>query len=296
VLLKNAFILMLLCVVVISCNQTGKDNYSLPEKVVLQNNQLYSPFFIEYLFDQSGKYAQLWNDSILNVSGINSVQLETSNSSTSKKEQEKYLFVFSEHHSLKTFNYFNFDLGETPRTKLQFKESVGNTEFFFGEKVKYKNSMLFEVGRTLHLRGRAKGSFDSTLIYPSISNPELIIEKTGNSYLKVNIILSEGEALMNGKKILTNNGYSIENLSPAEINVVYVNSKKFPLKSYLITDNFVQTTLTGEWNYEISSMLTGYTRFINGSAVKKILFNYSNDHLLREVIYNDVVYKVEYNR
>jgi len=45
-----------------SCFNGSNKEYELPEKVVLQYNQLYSPVFVEYIFDHSGKYAQFWND------------------------------------------------------------------------------------------------------------------------------------------------------------------------------------------------------------------------------------------
>lgn len=143
------------------------------------------------------------------------------------------------------------------------------------------------------------GSFLSVLLFSSCYNgsyitPELVLEKTGNSYIKVSIFFDEGTPVLNCKEILEEYGYSMEMLSTSEINVTYLNSKALPDKSYLLSDNFVQTQLISEWSYEVNGMLTSFKRFINNTLVKSIQFNYSKDHLLSEVIYNEVPFSVEY--
>lgn len=278
-----------------SCFNGSNKQYELPEKVVLQYNQLYSPVFIEYIFDHSGKYAQFWNDSILNIAGVNSVSFSSSNPKKPGNHKEKYFFLFSLKSKLKSFEYFNFELGDDPQTKIEFDGTSGKTLSFFGEKTVLENKFLTDDQPLIHLRGRSNNSYDSTFIYGSYITPELVLEKTGNSYIKASVFIGENTPVRKCFEILDKHGYSIEMLTTAEINVTYLNSKGLPVKSYLLSDDFVQTQLIAEWSYEVSGMLTDFNRYINNTLVKSIQFNYSKDHLLREVIYNEVPFSVEYN-
>lgn len=281
--------------IISSCFNGSSNEYELPEKVVLQYNQLYSPVFIEYIFDHSGKYAQFWNDSILNITGVNSISFSSSNPKKPGNNKEKYFFLFSLKSKLKSFEYFNYELADDPQTKIEFDGNSGKTVSFFGEKTSLENKFLTDGQPLIHLRGRSNNSYDSTFIFGSYITPELVLEKTGDSFIKASVFINENTPVRKCKDILERNGYSIEVLATAEINVTYLNSKGLPVKSYLISDNFVQSQLIAEWSYEVSGMLTGFKRFINNTLVKSIHFNYSKDHLLREVVYNEVPYSVEYN-
>jgi len=278
-----------------SCFNGSNKEYELPEKVVLQYNQLYSPVFVEYIFDHSGKYAQFWNDSILNIAGVNSISFSSSNPKKPGNNKETYFFLFSLKSKLKSFEYCNYEQGDDPQTKIEFDGAVSKTLSFFGEKTELENKFLTDSQPLIHLRGRSNNSYDSTFIFGGYITPELVLEKTGDSFIKASVFINENTPVRKCKEILERNGYSIEVLTAAEINVTYLNSKGLPVKSYLLSDNFVQTQLIAEWSYEVSGMLTGFKRFINNTLVKSIQFNYSKDHLLREVIYNEVPFSVAYN-
>jgi hypothetical protein len=278
-----------------SCIEGPKHNYSLPSNVSLSEYTLYNPFFIDQLNETPFQFGNIWNDSLLKTAGINRIKFITKGLKNPEDTSELIQFSFNEKFELSTFNFTQFEVSKTPICQASFNGNNGKLNRYFGENVNQKLERKHEKTRVLQLRERKNGIWDTTFIYGSLDRPTAIIEKSGTFISHINLIIKEGEALNRTKEILASLSIEMSDLLNAEKNVTYVDQNYRPQRTYLIDESFVQTNLVAEWEYENNKKLVGFKKFVNLSPIKEYSFNYTDDKLLRSFEFNRVKFTVEYN-
>ena len=289
------FLFLFIVLFLNSCIEGPKRDYSLPSNVSLSEYTLYNPFFIDQLNETPFQFGNCWNDSLLKIAGINRIKFISKGLKNPDDTSELLLFSFDQKFELSTFAYTQFEVSKSPICMTSFNDNSGKLNRYFGENVNQKLIRIEESNRTLQLRERKNGMWDTTFIYGSFERPFAIVEKSGDFISHINLVIKEGQALSKTKEILTSIGIEITELLNAEKNVTYVDNNYRPQRSYLFDEAFIQTNLVTEWEYENNKKLIGYKRFVNSSPIKEYSFNYTDDKLLRSFEFNRVKFTVEYN-
>jgi len=290
-----SFFVFTLLVILGSCIERPKHNYSLPSNTSLSEYSLYNIYFIDQLNETPFQFGDIWNDSLLRISGINRIRFIAKGLKNPDDTSELIQYSFNKKFALSHFAYTQFDVSKTPICEAKFDNNTGKLNLYFGENVNQTLKRIEENNRIVQLRERKNGIWDTTFIYGSMERPYAIVEKSGNFISHINLIIKEGEPLKNTKNILKLINIEMPELINAEKNVTYIDQNYRPQRSYLIDESFVQTNLVAEWEYENNKKLISFKRFVNASPIKEYTFHYTEDKLLRSFEYNRVKFKVEYN-
>ena len=277
-----------------ACVGNNKNEFTLPNDIHLSDYQLISPFFIEQLNEIPVKFNESWNDSIVRLAGIYSITITSKGMKNPDELAEKSIFKFAKEGSLMSFEHFNFEIDSKPQSVINFSKKKGVLRTYFGENINQPLSTISTDFGKVFIRSRSSNVSDSTFLYGTNLRPKLIFEKSGGRISKLNIIISEDQPIGAAKELLVLAGLNAESIFYAEKSVTYVDNNYRPLKSYMIDEDFIQTALVAEWQYENHKKLIAYRKFVNSSAVKEYSFTYSDDKLLRSFVFNRMNYKVEY--
>lgn len=278
----------------VSCVDGDPLPFELPKTVQLSNYQNISLFFIEQLNEDPIKQVPAWNDSILKLAGIHSIKITAKGMKNPDDISESIYFSFDKDGKLNGFQHIKLDVSKEPLTTIEINDKKGKLVSYFGEKVD-QDLMIedFNLGKRF-IRYRTDQLKDTFTVIGSIEKPLVILEKSGNHLSRVNVIIRENEPVKKMESILKKLEIDSTELFHAEKNITYVDEHYRPLRSYLIGENYVQTSLVAEWHYESHKKLTAYKRFVNSSPIKEYEFEYSEDKLLRSFIYNRIHYFVDY--
>lgn len=290
-LISLSFFIIILCS---GCLDSESAQFTPSKKIHLSDYNLISPFFIEQLNEAPFKHLNIWNDSLLKLMGIKSVFIVTRGMKNPESLAEKSIFQFDNNGKISDFKHFQFELSDEAQTHLSIKNDKGLLETYFEEKVNQPVFLISNKQGTIQVRKRSNGINDSTFIMGSYQRPKTIIEKTGDRVSKINIVIKENQPLTNAQQVLTKINLLPETVFYAEKTITYVDENYRPLKTYLINDDFIQTSLVAEWTYENNKKLVQYVRFINSSPIKEYTFTYSDDKLLRSFVFNRINYEVDY--
>jgi len=277
-----------------SCKSESND-YKLDKSVQLSEYGLISPFYIEQLTEAPIRQFHGWNDSLLSLCKINTIQIVAHGMKNPDAAAELASFHFTASGQINQYRYFKYELGQEPFTQVNFKTNKAIVTRYFGEKV----DQLLEIEKTRegHKQSwiRSNGSSETLYIIGTLQRPVLLLSYSGDRLSKCTVIVNVNDPLRTVAKRLKENGVDQSELLYAEKAVLYVDEKYQPLEMYQFNENFVQTGLLAEWIYENHKKLTAYRRYINGTCVKEFSFNYNDDRLLNSFEYNRIRYSVKYN-
>jgi hypothetical protein len=294
-MLKKGIVISLILLSVFSaCVDNTPPSFQLPNNVALSNYQMLSLFFIEQLNEAPIKQYSAWNDSILKLTGINKINIQSKGLKNPEDIAERIEFSFDKSKRLMTYSHSKMDVSQDPLTIINFKSSDGRLTKYFGESCDQKlNVELFDKGSRF-IRYRTSDFKDEFTIYGSIEQPLIMLEKSGKYISRVTVILEENEPLRKVESILKGLQIDEKELINAEKLVTYVDEHYRPQRTYALSEELIQTALVAEWQYEGHKKLISYKRFVNSSPIKDYEFSYSDDKLLRSFIYNRINYSVDY--
>lgn len=293
------FLFSVLLLNLISCVDGDPLPFQLPKTVQLSNYQTLSLFFIEQLNEDPIKQIPAWNDSILKMAGIHSIKITAKGMKNPEDVSESIQFSFNKNGLLNGFQHSKFDVSKEPLTTISFndiqsKVTNGKLISYFGEKVNQELKIEHFPEGTRFVRSRTAELRDTFTVIGTIEKPLVILEKSGSHLARINVIIRENEPVKKMEAIVNKLGISATELFHAEKNITYVDEHYRPLKTYLIAEEYVQTALVAEWQYEAHKKLISYKRYVNSSPIKEYEFEYSEDKLLRSYIYNRIHYFVDY--
>jgi hypothetical protein len=253
-----------------------------------------SPFFIDQLNEPPIKQKSAWNDSLLKLAGIHNITITSKGMKNPEDISELMIFNFNNAGALSKFEQFNYETSKEAITEINFSGNSGVINRYYGEAMSQELKNDVNGVTDVFVRKRSAEFSDSCFVFGSIFKPAAIVEKTGKYTSRINIILKENESLKSIRKVIVKLGIDTVSMNSAEMFVTYIDKNYRPLKSYLVTEGYVQTALVAEWNYENHKKLISYRKFVNTSPVKEYEFEYSEDKLLRSFIYNRIKYFVDY--
>lgn len=268
--------------------------FKLPKTVSLSNYQTLSLFFVEQLNEAPIKQIPAWNDSLLKLTEISSIRITAKGLKNPEDISESIFFDFNKDGKLKAFQHIKMDVSKDPLTNIEFNGNKGRLVSYFGEKVDQELQLESMDKGIRFIRVRSSEFQDTFSIIGSIERPQIILEKSGKHLSRINVILKENEPLRKMENMLSALNIDPTDLFNAEKNVTYVDENYRPLRTYLIGEEFVQTSLVAEWRYESHKKLISYKRYVNSSPIKEYDFDYSEDKLLRSFTYNRIQYFVDY--
>ena len=293
-MVTRRFALIFLVFFVISCGRNEKVPFELSDKVHLSDYNMISPFLIEQLNEPPLKYPSAWNDSLLKLTGIHAIKISAKGMKNPDDPSESILFRYDENGRLTGFEQMRFDLSKEPFTTLSFSGKTGRLTRYFGENVQQELKCITLQNRLIFTRNRSPKFIDSTIMYGSVQKPSLIIEKSGKFLSRINVILEESEPVRKFGSVVASLNLTPSEIGNAEKIVTYVDDNYRPIRSYLLTEELIQTAMTAEWIYENHKKPVACKKYVNGSLVKEYTFNYSEDKLLRSFIFNRISYQAEY--
>jgi hypothetical protein len=292
---KGIFLVSLILINLSGCIDREPLPYQLPKNAALSNYQILSLFFIEQLNEAPIKQIPAWNDSILKLTGISSIHITAKGMKNPEDISESIYFRFNKSGIISGFEHIKLDVSKDPLTTMEFDQNKGKIVSYFGENVDQKLKMeQFDQG-VRFIRMRSPEFQDTFTVIGTLERPLIILEKSANHLSRINVILQENEPVKKMEALISKLQIDPKDLFLAEKNVTYVDEHYRPLRTYLVGEEYVQTSLVAEWNYESHKKLTSYNRFVNSSPIKQYEFQYSEDKLLRSFTYNRINYFVDYH-
>lgn len=282
----------------LSCKPDKPAEFQLPNHVNLDSYGFYDIFNIDQIIDPPFKNTDSWNDSLLKLCRIHKITFKRSGIKNPENLAEKIQFNFTEHGKLKSYDYRNLELSSLNKTFINLDKSGEN-------KVSYKVVEYFGKKSNLYIENEF---YPELSIFRRISedrikeenrsiyhNNKLIakIEKHGDFITKIQFIQDVSLPIKNLEKSLTELHLSYEEFLLAE-KIVTFTENGLPQKSYLMDENFIKGNLCQEWIYQGRNQLTGYKKYVNGSCVKDLKFDYSKDKILKTLTVDHNVYALFY--
>lgn len=284
--------------VVTSCIGDVDTSYKLPRKVKLETNFIFYPLNLSSILEHPIKHGETWNDSLIKLCKINSIQFNCIGGETPETIGEYFLNKFDQKGRFHKYEYYNLDKGKKPFSEININPtSNGKTivlNKFFGSK---ENIILKDINldnKDVFLRLKNNQITDSVITYHLPAYTTLIVEKIGNKISHLQIITPKNTSIQDVHNRINEIGIQNTDLSYTSMTITYTIAG-LPKTSYNLSIDWTQKELQEEWEYFEDRVVTRYKKYVNHTQVKDYQFTYTDDLILRSIDSDGKKYELVYN-
>lgn len=297
-LLKKTLAILFLFFSLLSCKEnkeTDNDKFNDPFR-----KNLINPLYLDQLFTTPNSFGSVWLDDHVKLLDIDKISIVLKGGNKPDNVLEKYIYNFNKNGQSDTFKYFSYN---------NSKEVLHETNLSFSGNLISKINVIkyFGVGNlppvfvtknnkaTIFYRSKSNNKNDSLFFFPNVEQPTIIIDKIGNYYNSVEVIVPKGSSSTEIMNKLMSVDSKLENFDLSEKLLTYTENG-YPIESYHLGENWNQMELAKQWEYNNFMQPTHFNQWIHGTKVKDIDIVYNENALPKKITYNRKKYYLIYKK
>lgn len=296
--IKHGFLLVLLIGTLISCgpkNGEEKENSSDPFR-----KNLFNPFYIDQLFNTPNAYGSIWISSHVRMLDVDKISIMLKGGNNPDNVLEKFVYTFNSKGQSDTFKYYFFNTSQDilNETYLSYgKENISKIDIikYYGVGNHPPVKVYQDETKTVFYRSKSNGKNDSLFFYPNTTQPKVIIDKIGNFYNYIEIIVPKGSS---ATRIMDQVSAIDPDLSHFELSekLLTYTEKNYPVESYHLGENWNQMELAKQWEYNKYHQPIHFRQWMHGTKIKDIDILYNENSLPKKITFNRKKYQLIYKK
>lgn len=296
--LKKLFMIFLVFCALLSCKENKENDHDKFNDPFRKN--LINPLYLDQLFTTPNAFGSVWLSEHVKLLDIDKISIVLKGGNKPDNVLEKYIYTFNKYGQSDTFKYYFYN---------NSKEALNETNMSFSGNSLSKIDVIkyFGVGNLppvlvtenkkakIFYRSKSNNKNDSLFFFPDVKQPSIIIDKIGNFYNSVEVIVPKGSSSTEIMNQLMAVDPNLTNFDLAEKLLTYTENG-YPLESYHLGENWNQMELAKQWEYNTFMQPTHFTQWIHGTKIKDIEIVYNENALPKKITYNRKKYYLIYKK
>lgn len=290
--------LVLLAVLLSSCDlKQGEGNESAGDPF---RKNLFNPFCIDQLFNTPNACGSVWMSSNMRLLDIHKVSVVLKGGNTPDNVLEKFVYTFNRKGQNDTFQYYFYNISEDVlnETHLSYdKENLLKIDIikYYGVGNHPPVKVYRDSEKTVFYKSKSNGKNDSLFFYPDPIHPRVIVDKIGNFYNSIEIIVPKGSSVNHIMNQVTAIDPDLSHFELSEKLLTYT-EKKYPVESYHLGENWNQMELARQWEYNKYHQPIHFRQWMHGTKIKDIDILYNENSLPKKITFNRKMYHLIYKK
>ncbi|MGV3630998.1 MAG: hypothetical protein ACO1O6_07320 [Bacteroidota bacterium] len=295
---KQLFTLACATILLVSCSEKSGEAAGDANDPFRKN--LFNPFYLDQLFSTPNSSGSIWISSHLRLLDVDKVSVILKGGNNPDNVLEKFVYTFNSQGQNDTFQYYFFNtssevLNETYMTYGKQNLSKIDIIKYYGVGNLPPVKVYEDETKTVFYRSKSNGKNDSLFFYPNPAQPKVIIDKIGNFYNYIEIIVPKGSS---ATYIMDQVSAIDPNLSHFELSekLLTYTEKAYPVESYHLGENWNQMELAKQWEYNKYHQPIHFSQWMHGTKIKDIDILYNENSLPKKITFNRKKYQLIYKK
>lgn len=287
---------VILITLIFSCEDKEHDNNKFNDPF---RKNLFNPLYLDQILSTPNASGSIWISDHVKLIDIDNISIIMKGGNKPDNILEKYFYTFNKNGQNDTFKYYFYNTSSQVLNQTQFtyQNSLKKIDI-----IKY-----YGIGnlppvfvnntdeRTVFFKSKSNNKNDSMFFYPTVLQPKIIIDKIGNFYNFIEIIVPKGSSANQIMDQISSVEPNLTKFELAEKLLTYTENG-YPVESYHLGENWNQMELAKKWEYNKFNQPIVFKQWVHGTKVKDISILYNENSLPKKITFNRKKYNLIYKK
>lgn len=252
---------------------------------------IFLPIYLGDLFESPNAFGTIFNLEFCEENKFSKVSMYVKGGYLPNKISEKHTFTFHPDGDPKDYAHYIYNVSRSPFSSSTFLYgSTGNlSKIDISKFMDFSNvpPVLIESDstKTWIVTNKGDGNNDSLLFYPSIKNPQLILQVVNNFVNNLEIFVPKGTSTNELKELISRVDSNLVRFDLTEKTVTYL-ADGIPTESYQLDKSWIRKAKIKSWKYNDNQQPVQFKEWLHGTLIKDIEISYQDNNLPSEIIVN----------
>lgn len=287
--MKYSVITVLFLLVISACTENASTVKAKEVPARVYEGNLFLPIYLGNLFESPNAFGTVFDLDFCEAYQFKKISLYVKGGYLPNKMSEKHTYTFHADGDPKDYAHYIYNVSRSPFSSSSFQYgSTGKlSKIDISKFLDFSNlpPVLVESDsvKTWIVTSKGDGKNDSLLFFPSIKNPEVILQVVNNFVNNLEIFVPKGTASGELKELISRIDTNLVRFELTEKTVTYL-SDGIPTESYQLDKSWNRKVMTKSWKYNANKQPVQYQEWLHGTLIKDIEISYQSNNLPSEII------------
>lgn len=286
-MIKYTFIFITL--LLISCNGKKKETDIPKKEDIVYEGNIFNSLYLGRLMEAPVYFGPALNIETCKAFRFAKINMYLKGGRLPNNISEKHTYLFNHNGLPQEYHHFLQSEKQQPYSNLLFQYNSADqlTKIDIIKYMSFTNLppvvFISDSSKTIGITSKGGGKSDTLIFYPSIENPNLIVEIINNLVNTYEIIANKDSQPKEWLQILSQLDSAYNNFELTAKTITFTENNH-PIESFNLDNQLNKLDKSRTWAYNNSGQPTNYKEWLHGSLIKHIEINYAKNNLPSEII------------